>query len=309
MKKDRKDNLVYTLFGDATGAKASGLAFSLAAVFPTLIFTLFLVFMQAFGAVGEGYEQSEWYIYASYLIPQLSFGLVVLLCLRYRKTPLKSAVKAQKCHPKYFLVAFVLQVGLLSLSELNALFLEWLEGFGYTDGGIRLPSTEGFGFVGVVLAIAVLPALFEELLFRGVVLDGLKEALNETLAVLVCGLLFALYHQNPAQTLYQFCCGAAFALVAIRAGSVLPTVLSHFLNNALILILYACNVETISTPVFVPYIVISALCLLGALGYLLFLDKPQKSEKTGSSKGFWLFAAVGIFICALAWISVLLQGF
>ena len=308
MQKEQKDNSFYTLIGKPTPAKASGLAFSLAAVLPTLIFAVFLLLMQAFGLVGENYEQADWYLYASYFIPQISFGVIAWLCLRYRKTPLKRAVQAQKCPAKYFLVAFVLQIGLLSLSELNALFLEWHKNFGYTDAGITLPSTAGFGFVGVLFAIAVLPALFEEILFRGILLDGLKESFNERAAVLICGFLFALYHQNPAQTIYQFCCGAAFALVAIRAGSVLPTVLSHFLNNAFILILYACKVEQIPTPIFVPYVTISALCLIGSLGYLLFLNKPQKREKTGSGKEFWLFAAVGVLLCTLTWVAVFVSG-
>ena len=49
-----------------------------------------------------------------------------------------------------YLIAFLLQIGLLSLSELNGLFLQFLGKFGYEHTPIVLPSVEGFGFVGVL---------------------------------------------------------------------------------------------------------------------------------------------------------------
>jgi hypothetical protein len=140
----------------------------------------------------------------------------------------------------------LLQIGLFAFSELNTLFLEFLEGFGYTPDEIRLPSINGWGFIGALIAVALLPAVFEEILFRGVLLGGMKQ-FGEVKAALLCGALFALYHQNPPQTVYQFICGTAFAFIAMRSGSILPTVLSHFLNNAFILCLYAFNVQTFPT--------------------------------------------------------------
>ena len=135
-------------------------------------------------------------------------------------------------------------------------------------------------------------------------------------AVLICGALFSLYHQNPAQTIYQFCCGAAFALVAMRSGSVLPTVLAHFVNNAVILILTKFGVSEFSAPVFITIVVISAVCLVLSLVYLVFLDENKPSEETPlreteiktERKNFWICAAVGIAVCVLTWLLVLVTG-
>ncbi len=307
----KPNNLFGDLFGQPTRAKASGLAFSVATVLPTVLSFTLLIALSVFGlAQTEDYQQKNWYLYANYLLPQISFAIVAFLYLRYRQIPVKSAVKSQKCKPKYFIIALLLQIGLFGLSELNALFLSWLEGFGYTDAGIALPGVEGLGFVGVLLVIGVFASVLEEIVFRGALLDGLKNSFSTPVAVLLCGALFAIFHQNPAQTVYQFCCGTAFALVAVKSGSVLPTTLAHFINNTVILILYKVGVAQFTTPVFIAVVTVSAVCLIATLGYLIFIDKTEQKQDVDKSekKNFFLYSAVGIALCALTWLLVLFTG-
>ena len=160
---------------------------------------------------------------------------------------------------------------------------------------------------------------------------------------MICAAIFSLYHQNPAQTVYQFLCGACFALIVFRSGSIVPTVISHFLNNAVIVIFYACGIS--EYPGGVVFLCVSAICLVGSLIYLLFVDKRiggkrkderkqrcddgaqengtneendrQKNtllnvnaeeEKKADAKGFVLYALFGIAVCALNWISSLISG-
>ena len=313
---EQKQGFLAALLGQPTKSKASGLSFTLASVISLLLSGLFLYVLYFFGATKtEDYAQQNWYLYCAYLLPQISTVIVLVLYFLYTKKPVSRALSEQKCEWKYFLIAAFMQVGLLSLSELNTLFLQFLGKFGYQDAGITLPSMDGVGMVGVLFVVAVLPAVLEELLFRGMLLNGLKQ-FGEGIAILACGGLFALYHQNPAQTLYQFCCGAAFALVAICSGSVLPTVLSHLLNNAAILILAKCGIYTLQGGVYAIILVVSIICLLGSLVYLLVFDKKkaEKTEETDAEtlraecKNFWIYAALGIIVCAINWISVLVMG-
>ena len=307
--------------GDPTPAKAAGFTFSLAVIFPVVIAFVFILILSALGRTGEETQNADWYLYANFLLSQLAFALAALCCFFYAKTSVKQVVASQKCQVKYFLVAIFMQVGLLALSELNTLFLQFLGGFGYESTPIRLPSLDGFGFVGVLFVVGVLPSIFEEIVFRGILLNGLK-SFGKVGAILLCGALFALFHQNPAQTLYQFCCGVAFALVALKAGSILPTVLAHFLNNATILLLEKMGVQAFPTPVFVVIVLVSSLCLIGTVVYLLVFDKEQdkrerlanqKQEKQDEQekqerKRFFLASSVGIAVSALTWLSVLIAG-
>ncbi len=310
-RNEKQRSALASFMGEPTPAKASGLTFTLASAALIVLSFVFMIAISIGGLGQESVQTKDWYLYASYLLSPLAFALVAWGVLRWTKTPVREEIKSQKCHPKYFLIAILLQTGLLCLSELNALFLDFLSRFGYDDTPILLPSMDGFGFIGVLIVVAVLPALFEEIIFRGLLLKGMR-AFGTAGAVLLSGALFALYHQNPAQTLYQFCCGAAFALVAVRAGSILPTVLSHFLNNALILTLTKFGITDFPNPALIIIVCVSAACLVGSLLWLLFFEKKNLAgggeEKREERKRFWGAAAVGIVICVLTWLSVLLTG-
>ena len=113
--------------------------------------------------------------------------------------------------------------------------------------------------------------------------------------------------------MYQFCCGVAFAFVAIRAGSILPTVLSHFLNNALIIVLTKYGAADIQGGALVAVVVVSVLCLVASLVWLFFFDKGKNvavgEVDKAERKHFFRYASVGIIMYALTWLLVLLTGF
>ena len=148
----------------------------------------------------------------------------------------------------------------------------------------------------------------EELVFRGFLMRGLKD-FGLVAAVLLCGGLFSLYHQNPVQTIYQFCCGVAFAVVAFRAGSILPTVLAHFINNAFIVLYYHfTGQDNFAMPLWLT--IVTAVALVATLVYLFFFDKKEsenseRTEGTKDVKGFFLFVSLGMIVCAVNWLGML----
>ena len=306
-KNNRKKGVLYRWLGTPNPAKSSGIAFTLACFLPTVLIFVALLFCGVFGLIVDGYETQDWFLYLSFILPQLATLIIAFLYFSYTQTDVKVELKAQKCHWKYFLIAFLLQFGLISLSELNNWFLQFLGRFGYESDEILLPSTQGFGFVGVFFVLAIFAPVMEELLFRKMILNGVSSVVGTVGTVLVCGALFSLYHQNPAQTAYQFCCGAVYTLLAIRSKSVLPTIVAHFLNNALVLILYVFGISAFPQSIFIPLMIVSGMCLIGTVAYLIFAEKTEKkqSQKTGQ-KQFLLYAGAGILVCVITWISVLL---
>lgn len=85
-------------------------------------------------------------------------------------------------------------------------------------------------FLWIVVG-ALLPATFEELTHRGLVLDALGDGGNEVVQVFLGGLMFALMHTNIMQFLYAFVGGCVMAFVVVKTGSILPAMLMHFVNN------------------------------------------------------------------------------
>lgn len=87
-----------------------------------------------------------------------------------------------------------------------------------------------------VLVFAVLPAVCEELFFRGFVLSGLRSSMRgrgaEVRAAVVSSVLFAVFHIYPEKWAPTFLMGLVLAFLAIRTGSLLPGIVAHALNNA-----------------------------------------------------------------------------
>lgn len=290
--------------------REAGRAYSVAAAAP-VFFSLLLSLILSLVA-GEGEERSDWELYLLYLIPQLAFLGAAAIYFYRSKEPVKQVFRG--CKPKYFILAIALEFGLLfSLSSVNSIFIGYLEKLGYVSSETPIPDLTGWNVLPALLVIALLPAFCEELLFREILTRNLyRDGWGHITVCLVVGAMFSLFHGSPEQTVYQFLCGACFALVAVRAGSVLPTMVAHFLNNAVIIILDAVGVlENETASLVLLYLVLPSLfCLAATLIYLLAFDK-NNGRKGGIKDGkiFFLASGVGLALCAFEWIYALFAGF
>lgn len=82
------------------------------------------------------------------------------------------------------------------------------------------------------LALCVMPAIAEELLFRGA-FQGLMRPCGSAAAIFAPALLFGVLHLDLAQGLTAFACGVFLGWLAERSGSILPGMLLHLVNNTL----------------------------------------------------------------------------
>ncbi len=89
---------------------------------------------------------------------------------------------------------------------------------------------------GALVSVAVLPALAEELLFRGVLARSLASR-HALLAIGVSAIVFSAYHLDPVQIVGTFPLALALGTLAVRSGSILPCMIAHFLNNAVVIVL------------------------------------------------------------------------
>jgi membrane protease YdiL (CAAX protease family) len=89
----------------------------------------------------------------------------------------------------------------------------------------------------VVCAVALVPAVCEELLCRGALTFALRRRAPAAAAVLVSALLFAALHGSPYRFVPTFLLGVLFGAIALRAGSIVPTILAHAVNNAAVVLI------------------------------------------------------------------------
>lgn len=90
-------------------------------------------------------------------------------------------------------------------------------------------------FVNLIL-ICLVPAISEELLFRGVLQNLFsKVSQNIWVGISISAFLFALIHLQPFNFLPMFALAFCYGIIAAYTGSLWITMILHFLNNALTL--------------------------------------------------------------------------
>ena len=121
---------------------------------------------------------------------------------------------------------------------------------------------KGMAVWQLLLYVAVLPAICEELAFRGILLSGLRRKIRPAGLVVAVGLIFGLFHV----TLYRIAPTAALGMIltaiALMTGSVFPGMLLHAGNNAFgVLMGDMFTLETVRWFHFLAAVMIFALSL------------------------------------------------
>ena len=93
-----------------------------------------------------------------------------------------------------------------------------------------------------LLVIALIPAIGEELTFRGVLQQGLTRRMNPHVAIILTAAIFSFIHFQFYGFLPRMFLGVLLGYMFYVSGSLWPSILMHFLNNGTsVLLYYLCN--------------------------------------------------------------------
>jgi hypothetical protein len=87
-----------------------------------------------------------------------------------------------------------------------------------------------------IIGISAIPAIAEEILFRGIIFNGLKNSSTATKAIILSGLLFGMIHLLPPQIVMVSILGVFFGIVVLKTQSITTAIWCHFLNNLIIIL-------------------------------------------------------------------------
>ena len=88
----------------------------------------------------------------------------------------------------------------------------------------------------LLLFLALMPAIFEEIAFRGVLQHGLSTRLRPLALCLAVGAIFGLFHVALFRIVPTAFLGGVLAATVVFTGSIYPAILWHALNNAAALV-------------------------------------------------------------------------
>lgn len=162
----------------------------------------------------------------------------------------------------------------------------------------------GNALVPALISHAVVPALFEEMLFRYLPMRMLSGH-SKKLIILVSATFFALVHRSMFSFGYAFVAGVIFMAIDLASGSVIPSIFIHFINNALSvgMMVYKDN------PIFAPtnYTLVVILAVISfvfiALNWKKYVVKLSSifdgGEKYTLTRPALLFGAICIFMAVV----------
>jgi membrane protease YdiL (CAAX protease family) len=145
----------------------------------------------------------------------------------------------------------------------------------------KMVSKDIYSFMTIVL----FAPFFEELIFRGIILDGFLKVYSPRKSIICSSLLFALIHLNPWQAIDAFLIGLFIGWVYYKTQSIIPCILIHFTNNVIAFLIFmfsASDASSISDLIANKVIFISLIASLSVLFYfgIRFLNRQLNKSYT-----------------------------
>jgi len=140
-----------------------------------------------------------------------------------------------------------------------------------------------------ILSIAVAPAIFEELAFRGFFLKSLEQHLSENKSIIIVSFAFALIHFSLETFLPLFVASILIGRITIKTNSIYPSMLIHFLlNSSSVIAFYFASdliekTAILTAPTFVEILLYFGMCFGGiAIMWLSYSKIANKVDKLTS---------------------------
>ena len=259
------------------------------------ILTLFVAFViaKAMNVEVAKISDSTGFIIASAILTPLSFATVFFMYNKLYKIPFSAcSLRFNTLNLRTILFLIIIPIvcvfGLqyfITGTELG------LEAIGFNIRETQLPLTNIWWLLLNIALLALLPAIAEELIFRGIIFNGLRTKFNEWVAVVFSALLFALMHGSLDQLVYPFILGMVLAWIVLRTNSLVSSMIVHFLNNAIVLTLGFVKKTTGFSFILPPswlFWVLAIVLAIATFGILFLLEKfffkKQKPETLQSNQ-------------------------
>ncbi len=155
------------------------------------------------------------------------FILPIILYIAIKKIPIKELIPMEKLSIKNILILIFLSFSIIPMIQLIA----FITNIFYKDKVSDVINIfTSLSLPKALFITALVPAITEELVFRGVILTGYKKS-PILIGVLMSSLYFGLIHFTVTQLFYTIAVGVIFALVVKVTKSIYATILMHFILN------------------------------------------------------------------------------
>ncbi|MBQ7160786.1 MAG: CPBP family intramembrane metalloprotease [Clostridia bacterium] len=168
-------------------------------------------------------------------IPSLAMLAAVILVSRLFGTASKETFNVSAPSPRHIIPSVIMGAGgyylIAAVTVIMGILLPSLTN--ETDSLLYEKMLSAMSPFSVIIAVVVVPAVCEELIFRGFFLTRLQKTVKPFPAMLISGFIFGAVHFDLYKLLPITVMGTVLAYIAYKTGSFVITALLHMLNNAI----------------------------------------------------------------------------
>ncbi len=162
---------------------------------------------------------------------QCIIALIPLLYSLYIKCDFKETFSLKYFHYKYILLGIPLVLislfGVVIIQNILISIIPSLQTF--VENFSNMISFDSL-YIQVFL-VAIMPAICEELFFRGFLLKAFNVDKHPFTIILITSILFGIYHMNILQFFTGLLLGSVLGFITYKSKSIYPAIILHFMNN------------------------------------------------------------------------------
>jgi len=248
------------------------------AAFAIVFIAIFSAFLSggiivSLGSYFPEYSQKT-FTFFSFIVGQ-SFMLIPLISfLISKKEPLIKRLRINPVSSETIKLTTMFSIGLIILSdEFDRLIQVFIPSPKYiVDLNNLLQPESVFGYILLIIAVAIIAPIGEELLFRGFLQQFLEQNWKDiTRAILITSLFFSIIHMNPYWFIQIYVLGVMLGFLSWKTNSIFPPLILHALNNGTALLFSFIDIEKSSLYLWNNHVAPWVLLLAVALVYTGFV--------------------------------------
>lgn len=263
----------------------------------------------------------------SLILSPLAFSVAIFGICKNGKISLTKAINfKKKTNYKVYIVLIVLAILMTFLFNDIVLVFEYLvRAVGYKGEAVKIELNSAWQVVIIYLIVAIVPAIVEEITFRGIILSGLRSRFSIVGCVLLSSLCFTILHGSIYQTVFQFAMAVVFGFVYIFTNDIKLTMIMHSVNNITAttysIIAGDTSLNSLKAITIIKAVLLCAICvgiIILSLKYVKkqckitqdnnIINNHQNLIKQNPRQNLtWFYIAVGVV--SANWIANLILGF
>lgn len=163
----------------------------------------------------------------------------------------------------------------------------------------EVPNVYGRGAWAIVTVVVMAP-LFEEVIFRGVLLESTRVRYGVVAAWLLSSAIFGIVHVHPTVVVNAFVMGLVLAFIYLRTDSLWSAIILHAINNGIAYLALIAGhgnsmlIDMVGSRTLYVLFYIAALAVFAVSGYMMLVSLRRLKAEEKSRRGVIIWAEAAL---------------